>query len=234
LWTYLFIKPAAMPPKRAVRKRAPSSTAVDDRVAKKGKNEARGEESEVDDSPAGDSTDEGDDSSSFAGDEEDDDDDDESAEDDESAAPSDDSDPPAKSRRASRNAPASRAVTTTATPRKRGRPSAGAAAPAAGEERSTLAPGLEVRFKRPQARKAGGTPYMDETIHPNTFLFLADLAANNDREWLKCELVPFRALLVGNASWLTGRLSERSRLSSLIGRLSFFQRGAVQEDHRSG
>jgi hypothetical protein len=226
-----------MPPKRAVRKRAPSSTAVDDRVAKKGKNEARGEESEVDDSPAGDSTDEGDDSSSFAGDEEDDDDDDdddESAEDDESAAPSDDSDPPAKSRRASRNAPASRAVTTTATPRKRGRPSAGAAAPAAGEERSTLAPGLEVRFKRPQARKAGGTPYMDETIHPNTFLFLADLAANNDREWLKCELVPFRALLVGNASWLTGRLSERSRLSSLIGRLSFFQRGAVQEDHRSG
>jgi hypothetical protein len=38
----------------------------------------------------------------------------------------------------------------------------------------------------PKARPAGNTPYEDETIHPNTFLFLADLNKNNRRDWLKC------------------------------------------------
>ena len=38
----------------------------------------------------------------------------------------------------------------------------------------------------PKARDAGAQPYEDSRIHPNTFLFLKDLKANNNREWLKC------------------------------------------------
>ena len=38
----------------------------------------------------------------------------------------------------------------------------------------------------PKARDAGDTPYESSQIHPNTFLFLRDLKANNNREWLKC------------------------------------------------
>jgi hypothetical protein len=168
-----------MPAKRAVRKRAPSSTALDARVAKKGKSKEPSEESTRDESlDAGDSAEGEDDSSSFEADE-----DEEDSDEDESAASSDHSEPPPSGRRASRNASGSQA-----TPRKRGRPSAGAASSSSGQ-RSTLPAGLEVRFKRPQARKAGATPYMDETIHPNTFLFLGDLAANNQREWLKCEIL---------------------------------------------
>jgi len=49
-----------------------------------------------------------------------------------------------------------------------------------------LAPGTQVIIKKPKARDAGDTPYTDDTIHPNTMLFLKDLAANNDRQWLKC------------------------------------------------
>lgn len=45
--------------------------------------------------------------------------------------------------------------------------------------------GTKVIIKKPKAREAGDTPYADETIHPNTLLFLQDLAANNDRQWLK-------------------------------------------------
>jgi hypothetical protein len=39
----------------------------------------------------------------------------------------------------------------------------------------------------PEVREAGDTPYEDSRIHPNTFLFLRDLKANNNRDWLKCE-----------------------------------------------
>lgn len=39
----------------------------------------------------------------------------------------------------------------------------------------------------PKVRDAGDTPYEDARIHPNTFLFLRDLKANNNRDWLKCE-----------------------------------------------
>jgi hypothetical protein len=52
-----------------------------------------------------------------------------------------------------------------------------------------LAPGTQLIIKKPKARDAGDTPYTDETIHPNTMLFLKDLAANNDRQWLKCKLL---------------------------------------------
>jgi len=51
-----------------------------------------------------------------------------------------------------------------------------------------LGPGKQVLIKIPKARESGKTPYRDDTIHPNTLLFLRDLADNNDREWLKSEL----------------------------------------------
>ncbi|KAI4645106.1 hypothetical protein J4E93_005906 [Alternaria ventricosa] len=50
-----------------------------------------------------------------------------------------------------------------------------------------LAPGTQLIIKKPKARDAGDTPYLDHTIHPNTMLFLKDLTANNDRQWLKRE-----------------------------------------------
>jgi len=55
-----------------------------------------------------------------------------------------------------------------------------------------LAPGTQVIIKKPKARDAGDTPYADETIHPNTMMFLQDLAANNDRQWLKLHDPDFR------------------------------------------
>lgn len=54
-----------------------------------------------------------------------------------------------------------------------------------------LGPGTQVVIKRPKARDPGDTPYSDEIIHPNTMLFLEDLAANNNRQWLKSELSSF-------------------------------------------
>jgi hypothetical protein len=57
-----------------------------------------------------------------------------------------------------------------------------------------LGPGKEVRIKLPKAREAGGIPYQDDKIHPNTFLFLKDLAQNNDRDWLKCKTRPHRSI----------------------------------------
>lgn len=53
-------------------------------------------------------------------------------------------------------------------------------------------PGTEVVFKKPKARPAGNTEYRDQTVHPNTMLFLADLKRNNDREWLKINDPDFR------------------------------------------
>jgi uncharacterized protein (TIGR02453 family) len=49
-----------------------------------------------------------------------------------------------------------------------------------------------VIIKKPKARPAGKIPYTDETIHPNTLLFLQDLKANNNREWLKLHDPEFR------------------------------------------
>ncbi|KAF4119444.1 Conserved hypothetical protein (DUF2461) [Geosmithia morbida] len=39
-------------------------------------------------------------------------------------------------------------------------------------------------------RDTGGVEYTDDRIHDNTLLFLRDLKANNDREWLKCIIFP--------------------------------------------
>lgn len=47
-------------------------------------------------------------------------------------------------------------------------------------------PPREVIIPLPKPRSAGNIPYKDERIHPNTMLFLNDLKANNNREWLRC------------------------------------------------
>lgn len=81
----------------------------------------------------------------------------------------------------------------------RGRPAKSAALPihkkrpnesALWKEGAKLEPGTQIVIKKPKAREAGGTPYADDTIHPNTMLFLRDLAANNERQWLKGTLLP--------------------------------------------
>ncbi|KAJ5772432.1 hypothetical protein N7520_002961 [Penicillium odoratum] len=59
--------------------------------------------------------------------------------------------------------------------------------------RTGLGPGKEVFISKPKARDAGDVPYADETLHPNTKLFLQDLAENNDRQWLKAHDPDFRA-----------------------------------------
>lgn len=56
-----------------------------------------------------------------------------------------------------------------------------------------LGPGQQVIIKKPKARPAGKVPYSDDTIHPNTLLFLKDLKGNNNREWLKSEYSLFSA-----------------------------------------
>ena len=60
--------------------------------------------------------------------------------------------------------------------------------------KTDLAPGEAVFIKLPKAREAGKTPYKDDTIHPNTMLFLQDLKGNNDREWLKGNRLPCNVL----------------------------------------
>lgn len=48
-----------------------------------------------------------------------------------------------------------------------------------------LGPGKEVFIEKPKARDPGDVPYEDDTLHPNTILFLKDLTKNNERQWLK-------------------------------------------------
>ena len=50
----------------------------------------------------------------------------------------------------------------------------------------------EVIIELPKARTPGKTPYRDDTIHPNTLLFLGDLKRNNERTWLKTHDADFR------------------------------------------
>ncbi|KAJ9663128.1 hypothetical protein H2201_005799 [Coniosporium apollinis] len=89
-----------------------------------------------------------------------------------------------------------------AKPRKRGRPKADVKAvgkQSKNEElwrhgvKTGLGPGTQVIIKKPKAREAGRQPYSNDSIHPNTILFLKDLAANNDREWLKMHDPDYRA-----------------------------------------
>lgn len=84
-----------------------------------------------------------------------------------------------------------------------------------------LGPGTQVVIKKPKARDAGDTPYSDETIHPNTMLFLEDLAANNNRQWLKSELSPFRVHHLSNPARQEYSLSiSRRAVLSRDGRAS--------------
>lgn len=48
-----------------------------------------------------------------------------------------------------------------------------------------LGPGKQLIIQKLKPRAAGKIPYTDDSIHPNTFLFLEELEANNDRAWLK-------------------------------------------------
>ncbi|KEY76511.1 hypothetical protein BA78_3817 [Aspergillus fumigatus] len=56
-----------------------------------------------------------------------------------------------------------------------------------------LGPGKEVFIRKPKARDPGDIPYQDHTLHPNTMLFLQDLAKHNDRQWLKAHDADYRA-----------------------------------------
>ncbi|KAH9864847.1 hypothetical protein IAQ61_008792 [Plenodomus lingam] len=71
-----------------------------------------------------------------------------------------------------------------------------------------LAPGTQIVIKKPKARDAGDIPYTDETIHPNTMLFLQDLAANNDRQWLKLHDPDYRVAFQ-DFSTFTEKMSEK-------------------------
>ena len=59
--------------------------------------------------------------------------------------------------------------------------------------RTGLGPGTQVIIDKPRARSPGNVQYKDDQIHPNTMLFLRDLASNNDREWLKMHDPDYRA-----------------------------------------
>ncbi|KAJ4369134.1 hypothetical protein N0V83_006218 [Neocucurbitaria cava] len=71
-----------------------------------------------------------------------------------------------------------------------------------------LAPGTQLIIKKPKARDPGDTPYTDATVHPNTMLFLKDLAANNERQWLKMHDPDYRASLQDFTTF-TEKVSEK-------------------------
>ncbi|KAL8716170.1 MAG: hypothetical protein Q9220_000075 [cf. Caloplaca sp. 1 TL-2023] len=58
--------------------------------------------------------------------------------------------------------------------------------------KADLAPGEEVFIRLPKARGDGGVKYKEGVLHPNTMLFLGDLAENNEREWLKMHDADYR------------------------------------------
>ncbi|KAE8349926.1 hypothetical protein BDV28DRAFT_140147 [Aspergillus coremiiformis] len=74
-----------------------------------------------------------------------------------------------------------------------------------------LGPGKEIFIKKPKARDPGTVPYQEHTLHPNTFLFLLDLAENNERAWLKAHDADYRASKKdweGFVESLTEKISE--------------------------
>ncbi|KAF2263430.1 hypothetical protein CC78DRAFT_534029 [Lojkania enalia] len=71
-----------------------------------------------------------------------------------------------------------------------------------------LEPGTQLIIKKPKARAAGDTAYSDDTIHPNTMLFLSDLTANNDRQWLKMHDSDYRVSLQDFKTFIE-KLSEK-------------------------
>ncbi|KAF7182661.1 hypothetical protein CNMCM7691_002322 [Aspergillus felis] len=75
-----------------------------------------------------------------------------------------------------------------------------------------LGPGKEVFIKKPKARDPGDIPYQDDTLHPNTMLFLQDLAKHNDRQWLKAHDADYRA---SKKDWETFVESLTEKISEL-------------------
>ncbi|KAF3048305.1 hypothetical protein E8E12_011662 [Didymella heteroderae] len=67
-----------------------------------------------------------------------------------------------------------------------------------------LEPGTRLIIKKPKARDAGDIPYTEGTIHPNTMLFLKEIKANNDRQWLK-----YYRVAVQDFSDFISKLTER-------------------------
>ncbi|XPS94958.1 hypothetical protein M3J09_004256 [Ascochyta lentis] len=71
-----------------------------------------------------------------------------------------------------------------------------------------LEPGMQLIIKKPKARDAGDTPYTESTIHPNTMLFLKEIKANNDRQWLKLHDPDYRIAVLDFNEFI-GKLSEK-------------------------
>ncbi|KAF1929323.1 uncharacterized protein M421DRAFT_419853 [Didymella exigua CBS 183.55] len=71
-----------------------------------------------------------------------------------------------------------------------------------------LRPGTQLIIKKPKARDAGDTAYTESTIHPNTMLFLQEIKANNDRQWLKLHDPDYR-VAVQDFNDFIGKLTER-------------------------
>lgn len=123
-----------------------------------------------------------------------------------------------------------------AKPKSRGRKSASGQKPQAAAQRGSgraslsskdllrhgktgLGPGTQVVIKKPKPREAGSTPYRDHTIHPNTMLFLQDLAANNNRPWLKSGFDAFFPL-TSHAAWALRQLRLCAAICLRISRLT--------------
>ncbi|CAD0098745.1 unnamed protein product [Aureobasidium mustum] len=79
-----------------------------------------------------------------------------------------------------------------------------------------LAPGTQVIIKKPKPRTPGNTPYSDTTIHPNTMLFLKDLKANNDREWLKMHDADYRSSLKDWNTFVESLTEELTKIDDTI------------------
>ncbi|GAB1206703.1 hypothetical protein APSETT445_005402 [Aspergillus pseudonomiae] len=82
--------------------------------------------------------------------------------------------------------------------------------------RTGLGPGKEVFIKKPKAREAGAVPYQEDTLHPNTFLFLVDLAENNERPWLKAHDADYRASKKDWESFVESLTEKISEMDSTI------------------
>ncbi|KAE8372239.1 hypothetical protein BDV26DRAFT_104516 [Aspergillus bertholletiae] len=82
--------------------------------------------------------------------------------------------------------------------------------------RTGLGPGKEVFIKKPKARAAGAVPYQEHTLHPNTFLFLLDLAENNERVWLKAHDADYRASKKDWESFVESLTEKISEMDSTI------------------
>ena len=80
-----------------------------------------------------------------------------------------------------------------------------------------LEPGTQVVIKKPKARPAGNIPYTEDTSHPNTLLFLKDLKANNDREWLKSKFASTNLSAGAPSRSSQGFYSNRSALNATCG-----------------